>query len=81
VIDIELGYSAGLWHARGAGFEASHADLRYIDAALERAYAHPAETVIVSVRFDRDALPRWWRQYHAHYFNYELRVTPRGAAA
>jgi len=26
------------------------------------------------VRFDRNALPPWLRQYQSHYFNYVLRI-------
>jgi hypothetical protein len=76
-IDLALSHDGALWRARGATGEHVAPDLAALDAMLAEAYARPDAPVSIAVRFDFDTVPRWWRQYHAHYFNYELRLPPR----
>jgi hypothetical protein len=79
-VDVELRYEHDRWHARGAGIEVVHAELRGIETQLAARLAANAP-LDVQLRFDMAALPRWLLQYHGHYCNYVLHVPPRGASA
>lgn len=80
-VDVELRYEHDRWHARGAGIEVVHAELRGIETQLAAFLAKEATPLDVQLRFDMTALPRWLLQYHGHYCNYVLHVPPRGADA
>ena len=77
--EVELRFESGRWRALGPGVDLEHSELRGLDALITAAFAVPGGPSRVHVRFDLDGLPRWLRQYHAHYCNYVLRVhTPPG---
>ena len=78
-VEVELRYERDHWHARGAGIEVVHAELRGVEAQLAARLAIERAPLDVELRFDVAALPRWLLQYHGHYCNYVLHVPPRGA--
>lgn len=80
-VDVELRYENDRWHARGAGIEVVHAELRGIETQLAARLATERTPLDVQLRFDMTALPRWLLQYHGHYCNYVLHVPPRDARA
>jgi hypothetical protein len=80
-VDVELRYEHDRWHARGAGIEIVHAELRGIETLLASQLATERTPLDVELRFDTAALPRWLLQYHGHYCNYVLHVPPRDARA
>ena len=71
--EVVLTCSNGYWRALGLGLALEHRDLRGIEALLE-AELEPRGVHLVTVRFDTSSLPAALRQYHAHYFNYSLRI-------
>jgi Family of unknown function (DUF5395) len=71
--EIVLSCSNGRWRALGLGLALEHRDLRGIESLLEAELASRG-VESVAVRFDTSSLPVAFRQYHAHYFNYSLRV-------
>jgi hypothetical protein len=79
--ELVLSYEAGHWHARGAGTDLVHRELRGLEALIEAHIGNDAAPVEVRLEFDMAALPRWLHQYHGHYCNYTLRVPPRGMSA
>lgn len=72
--EVVLDYAAGAWHARGDGLELTHADLAALDRLIAAALAARGDVTRAHVRFDTQRLPVWLRQYHAHYFNYVLKI-------
>jgi hypothetical protein len=78
--ELVLTYERGRWHARGAGIEVEHAELRGLEALIEARVGIHAAPVEVKLNFDMVALPRWLHQYHGHYCNYTL-VVPRRAGS
>lgn len=79
--ELVLTYEHGRWHARGAGIEVAHAELRELEALIEIRVATDAAPVEVRLAFDAGTLPRWLQQYHGHYCNYTLHVARRSAPA
>jgi hypothetical protein len=79
--ELVLSYEDNRWRARGAGIDATHAELTGLEAQLAESLAVENAPLDVHVRFDMAVLPRWLHQYHNHYCNYVLRVPPRKANA
>jgi hypothetical protein len=75
--ELVLSYRNGRWSARGEGLTAEHSELEGLERELAALLAARGATR-AHLRFDLDGLPRWLRQYHAHYCNYVLHVLPRG---
>lgn len=77
--EFVLSFEGGRWLAASGGVAVDGADLPELEASLARAFRSipalaarlPAR---VQLRFDYDSLPRWMRQYQAHYFNYSLDI-------
>lgn len=78
--EILLSYAHDAWRATGAGLDVTHAELDGLERLIAEHWAEAEVPVVVELRFDMSALPRWLHQYHAHYCNYRLRL-PRGARA
>ena len=78
--ELVLTYESGRWHARGAGIEVDHAELRGLEALIEARVGNDAAPVEVKLNFDMVALPRWLQQYHSHYCNYTLVVRRWGGS-
>ncbi len=74
--EIVLDYADGRWRARADGLDLAHEDLAALDRLIEHELAARG-VVRARVRFDTSGLPVWLRQYHAHYFNYELAIGGR----
>ncbi len=81
VRDLVLSYERNRWHARGAGIDLEHRELRGLEALIAAQLAGEGAPVEVRIEFDMAALPRWLHQYHGHYCNYTLHVPPREARA
>lgn len=82
-VEVTLRHEHGRWRAIGDGIDVAHADLAGLDRLIEDAVVAAGKSPAphrVHVRFDIDRLPVWMRQYHAHYFNYVLKLN-HGAAA
>lgn len=77
--EVVLRYERKAWRAQGAGIDVAHSELAQIDAAIDAALVPRAVPLHVHVRFDMSSLPEWLRQYHAHYCNYSLVLSRRGA--
>lgn len=81
-IELLLHHDGRAWVAHGSGLTVRGITLAALDAALtDRLAALGALTsapVSVFMAFDRDTLPGWLRQYHAHYFNRTVRLGPAG---
>ncbi len=77
--EFVLSFEGGRWLAASGGVAVDGKDLPELEASLARAFRSipalaarlPAR---VRLRFDYDSLPRWMRQYQAHYFNYSLDI-------
>jgi Family of unknown function (DUF5395) len=78
--EIVLRCSNGRWQALGLGLALEHAELRGLETVLERELALRGVSS-VAIRFDMSSLPAALRQYHAHYFNYSLRIAQRRVPA
>lgn len=78
--ELILSYGHAGWHARGAGVDVVHAELRGLEALVEDALAVEGAVRRVHVRFDTGGLPVWLRQYHTHYCNYVLTIPARSAS-
>lgn len=76
---VTLTHDGQRWVARSGSLEAAGATLPELDDALRRElqgmrqYRAGAQ-VTVFMGFDVDTLPRWMRQYSAHYFNRCVRL-------
>lgn len=79
--ELVLTYERDCWHARGAGIDVAHRELRGLEALIEAELKGGGAPVEVNLKFDTAALPRWLQQYHGHYCNYTLYVPRRGARA
>jgi hypothetical protein len=79
--ELVLSYEQNRWRARGAGVDATHAELTGLEALIGAALAEERVALDVHVRFDMAVLPRWLHQYHGHYCNYVLRLPPRSVRA
>lgn len=67
-LELILSHDGHHWMARGEGMVARAPTLSALDNALfEELRARLPIDVLMY--FDRDSLPRWMRQYGAHYFN------------
>ena len=77
--EVVITYEDGAWHARGAGIDVAHADLRELDALVTAGLA--GETPVdVRLSVDTTSLPQQLHQYQAHYANYTLRVPARDSS-
>jgi hypothetical protein len=76
--ELVLTFERDRWHARGAGIDVAHRELRGLEALIEAQLAGGASVVEVNLKFDPAGLPSWLRQYHGHYCNYTLYVPRRG---
>ena len=74
--ELVLSCSNGVWRALGLGLALEHRDLRRLEALLEAELGSRGIDAVV-LRFDTSSLPAPLRQYHAHYFNYSLRIESR----
>ncbi len=79
-IEIPLAFDGTQWIATIGECSIHASELNQLEERISEAvrqitlYAtHP--TVIVCLGFDIDSLPPWLRQFHAHYFNYQLTVS------
>ena len=77
--EFVLSFERGRWLATSGDIAVDGADLRELEASLARAFrSKPALAARlparVELRFDYASLPRWMRQYQAHYFNYALDI-------
>ena len=81
VCELVLSYERGRWHARGAGVDLEHGELRGLEGLIGEHLAGERAPVEVRLEFDMVALPRWLHQYHGHYCNYTLHLPPRRAHA
>lgn len=79
--ELVLSYERNRWRATAPGLEIVHTELRGLEALIEARLADECAPVTVELKFDDAALPPWLRQYHGHYCNYTLHVTPRGRAS
>jgi len=77
--DLVLTFERDRWHARGAGIDVAHRELRGLEELIEAQVGAGGSVVEVSLKFDTTGLPSWLRQYHGHYCNYTLYVPRRGA--
>ncbi len=82
--EFVLRYEQDRWVASGNDFTVSGHDLPELESSLATAFrSRPALAaqlpVQVQLRFDYAVLPRWLRQYQAHYFNYALNIGPAGS--
>ncbi len=77
-VELVLAHDGERWIARGGPILASGRTLGELDAsvaeALRAAGGPVGPRVIVFMGFDFDTLPRWMRQYAAHYFNRTVTV-------
>jgi hypothetical protein len=78
--EVILSYADGRWRALGLGLDVEHAELRGLEALVERGLSDSGASQ-VAMRFDMSSLPAWMRQHQAHYFNYVLRLSPRAGDA
>ena len=79
--ELVLSYDGSRWRARGDGVDVAHRELRGLEALIEIELAHDAAPVEIRLVFDMTSLPRWLHQYHGHYCNYTLRLSPRRVCA
>lgn len=79
-VELVLEHDGRDWQVCGDGLLVRAATLPALDQALTRALsahgAFLAGPLIVHMRFNRQALPRWTRQYMPHYFNRTVRLSP-----
>lgn len=82
-LELVLEHDGHDWQLHGAGLAVRAASLPALDRALagELAAAGTAHPVTVHMRFSRESLPGWTRQYMPHYFNRTIRLHPRQATA
>lgn len=73
-LELTIDHDGHCWQARGENLGVRAPRLGELDRELLHAMRvsgrfRPGQRVTVHMAFDRDALPRWLRQYAAHYFN------------
>ncbi len=76
--ELVLRFERDRWRACGDGIDVVHSELRGLEELIEERLAGEAP-LVVELKFDVAALPRWVLQYHGHYCHYTLRVPRRGA--
>ncbi len=77
--EFVLSFERGRWLASSGDVAVDGEDLPELEASLVLAFrSKPALAARlptrVQLRFDYASLPRWMRQYQAHYFNYTLDI-------
>ena len=77
--EFVLSFERGRWLASSGDVTVHGEDLPELEASLAHAFrSKPALAARlparVQLRFDYASLPRWMRQYQAHYFNYKLDI-------
>ena len=77
--EFVLSFEHGRWRASSGEIAIDGEDLPELEASLARAFRSRPELAErlparVELRFDYASLPRWLRQYQAHYFNYALEI-------
>ncbi|MDZ7736153.1 MAG: DUF5395 family protein [Gammaproteobacteria bacterium] len=78
-LELVLDHDGHDWQVHGAGISVCAASLPALDRALAEVLAAgmTADAVTVHMRFSRESLPGWTRQYMPHYFNRTIRLHPR----
>ena len=77
--EFVLSFERNRWLASCGDITVDGDDLPELEASLARVFrSSPALAARlparVELRFDYAALPRWMRQYQAHYFNYAIDI-------
>lgn len=81
-MEFTLTHDGECWYARADGIEVRAPSLTDLDDALLdelRESGREDWPVSVVMRFDRNCLPDWMRQYAYHYFNRHVRFIRRPA--
>lgn len=81
--ELVLSYERERWRASCNDFTVTGDDLAELESSIESVFrSRPALSaqlpIRVQLRFDYASLPRWLRQYQAHYFNYALNISRQG---
>lgn len=82
VLELVLEHDGHDWQVHGKNLIAHAASLAELDRALIRALSANSDltgSITVHMRFNRNSLPGWTRQYMPHYFNRTITLSPQSA--
>ena len=76
-VEFVLSYTHQHWCAKSEGIVLMAENLRALEEAVAVTLVErfgEDRPVQAQMRFDTNGIPRWIRQYQAHYFNYVLNI-------